>query len=146
MWLAGASQRGLAMPTSDPRRFVKFVNAGDPRAAQQPVDGLRFDGSVLRHIDGNPLAHHRDNRWHLFDGGQYWRLECAFACIVWFDGGNGRRSRDFGPYRTFSAVDGILCGEQATIASSDDERNEWYAFPLQGHWPSVVVVPKAGPD
>ena len=129
------------MSTPDPKPFVKFANAGDPRSAHHPVEGLRFDGITLRHIDGNHLADHKENRWHLFDGGQYWRLECAFVCIVWFEGGDGRRSRDFGPYRRFSAVDGILYGDEATIASSDDERNEWYAFPLQGHWPSVIVLP-----
>jgi hypothetical protein len=131
------------MPTRDPKLFVQFVNAGDPRAARHPVEGLRFDGATLRHIDGQHLADHKENRWHLFDGGQYWRLECAFACIVWFEGESGRRSREFGPYRRFSAVDGMLYGDEATIASSDPERNQWYAFPLQGHWPSVIVLPNA---
>jgi hypothetical protein len=130
------------MPPADHSGIVTFVNAGDARSAHHEVKGLRFDGSTLRHIDGTHLADHKQNRWHLFDGGLYWRLECAFACIVWFEGGDGRRSPDFGPYRKFSAVDGILYGDETTIASSDEQRNQWYAFPLQGHWPSVVVLPK----
>jgi hypothetical protein len=50
-----------------------------------------------------------------------------------------RRSSKYGPFRRFSAVDGLGYGDDKVIAFMDQKTNEWLYYDTGYHWPFMVV-------
>ena len=113
---------------------------GDPITLRD-LPLLRFEGEVLRAQAGGPiLAEHRVQTWEVRDG-RFSRLECDGPLRVYFERANGQRSEAFGPFDSFSCVDGIAHVEHEVFAFADRAIGDWYAHRNGQHWPLMVVVP-----
>ena len=54
-----------------------------------------------------------------------------------------RRSRTYGPFGRFSAVNGLAYGDDGVIAVLDQKSGEWLSYDDGYHWPVMVVTDAA---
>jgi hypothetical protein len=87
--------------------------------------------------NGAIRAEYRKHQWDL-DGLSYFRLDCTAKVAVHFERGEERSSK-YGPYRRFSAVDGLTYGDDKVIAFMDQKKEEWLYYDTGYHWPTMVV-------
>jgi len=102
---------------------------------------LRFEGEVIRVEPGGPvLAEHQVETWEVHNR-RFMRLECDKPTRVYFERANGQRSESYGPFESFSCVDGIAHVNHEVFAIADRSIGDWYAHRNGKHWPLMVVVP-----
>ena len=103
-----------------------------------PIDSIWLSAEGLRtEAEGAVRAAYREHQWEL-DGRSYFRLDCTAQVAVHFERG-AERSNDYGPYRRFSAVDGLAYGDDKVIAFMDQKKDEWLYYDTGYHWPTMVV-------
>jgi hypothetical protein len=110
-----------------------------------PLDSVRLDACCLRERgDGPVLATHDNHQWSVA-GSTYFSLECPARVMLHFEDAPGAaRSRAYGPFGRFSAVDGIAFAEDRIVASIDRETLRWLAQHDGVLW-RVLVLSEAGP-
>ncbi|HZM37377.1 MAG TPA: hypothetical protein VFC18_23160 [Burkholderiales bacterium] len=108
-----------------------------------PLGSVRLDASCLRERgDGPVLATHENHQWSVA-GSTYFSLECPARVMLHFEDDPGvTRSRAFGPYGRFAAVDGIAFAEDRVVAAIDRESLRWLAQ-LDGALWRVLVLNEA---
>lgn len=129
----------LVLSFAHPRKAPK--SAGTFRA-------VRLDGRTVREArEGEPIAVHRDHHWEL-GGERYFRLEASGRLRVHFErpprvAQVSLRSRDFGPFQRFSAIDGVAYTDERLFAFVDPKVGDWFCYEDGHHW-AVMVVSDAG--
>lgn len=88
--------------------------------------------------DGAELAVHADHIW-VAGATRYSRFDIEQPVDLQLRS-NGEKSRQFGPYRHFSCVDGVAYVEQRIFAFYDSENRDWYVFDDGKHWKTVVIT------
>jgi hypothetical protein len=109
---------------------------------------VRIDAETLREGTDRIVARHREHQWE-FEGERYFRLDATTRVSVHFEHTRSRpntaaKSRSFGPYERFSAVDGIAYTDDRVFAFVDARVGDWFCYGDGRHWP-VMVVTDASP-
>ncbi len=110
---------------------------GDPLTLG-PFDRMIFRGGTL-HAGTAPVAVHVDHSWRVGND-RYSRLDIAgpLTLLLAREGSN----RSYGPYTTFSCVDGVAYSEGRVFAFVDSELGDWYCIEDGHHWKSLEVREK----
>ena len=108
-----------------------------------PLTSFRLDGEALRKGDGELVANHERNAWHI-NQLQYPRLECKGSVSIWFERASLEASRRFGPHDDLALYDGVAYIGLHVFASLDEEARHWYSHEIGRHW-KVMVVESAIP-
>jgi len=87
---------------------------------------------------GESSRAYRNHQWSV-EGLDYFRLDCSSQVLVHFNGGD-ERTRQYGPFQRFSAVNGLAYGDSRVIAFLDYKKNEWLYYDTGFHWPVMVVT------
>lgn len=106
---------------------------------------MRLDARGLRERrEGPVLATHDNHQWSVA-GTTFFSLECPARVMLHFEDDPGvTRSRSYGPYGRFAAVDGIAFAEDRVVAAIDRETLRWLAQ-LDGTLWRVLVLNAATP-
>jgi hypothetical protein len=122
--------------------LIEFANPRGTAVQLGPVPHLRFEGEALIAGEtGELLARHVDHRWVLAEGGSFSRLKCSSPVVVRFHSACEPGSKSFGPYESFSVVDGIAFANHHVVAFCDRQPQDWYSYDTGSHWEALVVEP-----
>ena len=106
-----------------------------------PFNRLVFVGSQLRTDEaGSAIASHEDHAWRV-KGERYSRLDILGPLVVVMSKPNGQRV--FGPFTSFSCVDGVAYTENRVFAFVDNEQADWYCLEDGHHWKTMETREKA---
>lgn len=120
------------------RVVFSTVHGARPAKTVAGMRVLRFDRTGLRETATGPaIALHREHQWEI-DGERYFRLDSTTRVRVEFETAN-TRSRRFGPYQNFSAIDGIAYADQRVLAFLDEKLGDWYCYNDGKHWAVLLV-------
>jgi hypothetical protein len=124
--------------------LLSFVHFRKPPKAVGPFRAVRFDCESVRDADtGAPIALHRDHQWEI-EGGRFARIDAGSRVLVHFERTREtQRSRDFGPYERFSAIDGIAYADGRVFAFADGKVGDWFCYDDGRHWPVMIVSERA---
>jgi hypothetical protein len=126
--------------------ILTFVHPTKPPKTVGPLRAIRLDAESLRETaNGTPVAVHREHQWEI-QGQKYFRMDAATGVHCHFEHvTTDERSRDFGPYEQFSAVDGIAYVDDHVFAVVDEKDRDcdWFCYEDGHHWP-VLIVTDAG--
>lgn len=119
---------------------LSFVHPSRPAKSVGPFDTVRFDGDCVRDPQKRALiARHREHQWEV-EGERYSRLNAATPVRIHFERPpEGTASRSFGPYRRFSAVDGVAYTDEHVFAFVDPKVGDWFCYNDGQHWPVMVL-------
>lgn len=118
---------------------LSFVHPKKPSRTVGPFQSIRLDGDGVREDPkGAIVARHRDHQWEV-EGERYYRLDATTSVRVHFERRPDLYSRVFGPYRRFSAVDGIAYTDDRVFAFVDTKLGDWFCYDDGHHWPVMVV-------
>ena len=121
---------------------IEFAKPGGTAVRLGPVSHLRFEGEeLIAGGSGEVLARRVDHRWVLAEGGSFSRLQCNSPVVVRFHSASEPGSKSFGPYESFSAVDGVAFANHHVVAFCDREPQDWYSYDTGSHWEALVVEP-----
>lgn len=119
---------------------LSFVHPKKPSRTVGPFHCIRLDGDSVRNDQGGDLvAQHRDHVWEV-QGERYYRLDATTRVCIHFERLSDVRSRNFGPYERFSAIDGIAYADNRVFAFVDPKFRDWYCYDDGSHWPVMVVT------
>ena len=91
--------------------------------------------------DGEALAKYIEHRWEVAGADErFSSVEFHARVDVHFEGRDGDRSKTFGPYSTFTLMDGIAYASGHVFAFYDHEQKDWYSSALGNHWVKMTVV------
>jgi hypothetical protein len=128
--------------------LLSFVHFNRAPKQVGPFQAIRLDAETMRDAeDGELIALHREHQWQV-GGERYYRVDVTSRVRVHFERSGAiapalPRSRDFGPYRQFSAVDGIAYADERVFAFVDGRVGDWFCYDDGRHWP-VMIVTDAG--
>jgi hypothetical protein len=118
---------------------LSFVHPSKPAKTVGPFKAIRIDAEVIRdHKESTLIAMHREHQWDV-QGERYFRLDCTTRVRIHFERLPGARSRSFGPYRSFSAIDGITYADNRVFAFIDQKAGDWFCYDDGKHWPLMIV-------
>ena len=84
---------------------LSFVHPSKPAKTAGPFEAIRIDAEAIRdHKESTLIAMHREHHWDV-EGEKYFRLDCTTRVRIHFERLPATRSRSFGPYESFSAVE-----------------------------------------
>lgn len=102
-----------------------------------PYASLRLEAEAVREIPDGPLvAVHVAHEWHV-DGEKFWRLDFEPAVKVHFL--DDIKSKAYGPFDAFSAVNKVAFRERHVFAFVDADVGHWYCHDDGRHWPLMVI-------
>ena len=111
-----------------------------PSKVLGPFERLRFDVKGMTTDSSGVVVPYRAHQWEV-EKISYFRLDCTARVLVSFERGE-KRSRTYGPFGRFSAVNGLAYADDGVIAVLDQKIGEWLYYDDGYHWP-VMVVAKA---
>jgi hypothetical protein len=120
---------------------LRFSTASGASMTRGPHPGIRLEGEVIRAEGGDPvIARHVDHAW-VVDGARYLRLDidCDATITAHFERVDGSRSKTYGPYETFSFVDGVAYANGEIFAFADRSIVDWYSHADGAHWPLMII-------
>jgi hypothetical protein len=118
--------------------IFSYVHPSEAAITLGPFDTIWLSAAGLHtEAKGAVRAAYVKHQWVL-DGLAYFRLDCTAQVAVRFERG-AERSSKYGPYRRFSAVDGLAYGDDKVIAFMDQKSDEWLYYDTGYHWPTMVV-------
>jgi hypothetical protein len=121
---------------------LKFATGSGTHVTRGPLAQIRLEGEVIRAEGGGPIiARHVDHAW-LVDGVRYLRLDIDTDTTITahFERIDGSLSKSYGPYETFSFVDGVAYANRAIFAFADRSIVDWYCHADGIHWPLLVIA------
>lgn len=122
---------------------LSFVHPTRPPRSLGPYPLIRLDAEGVRDENGGPpIARYANHQWEI-GGERYFRLDLAARVIIHFER-TPQKSRDFGPYRHFAAIDGMAFTDHKAFAFVDRKVGDWFCYDDGHHWP-VMVVNDASP-
>lgn len=118
--------------------IFSYVHPSQSAMTLGPFNSIWLSAAGLQTEANGPVrAAYRQHQWDL-DGLSYFRLDCTAQVTVHFERDKERSSK-YGPFRRFSAVDGLAYGDDKVIAFLDLKVNEWLYYDSGYHWPTMVV-------
>lgn len=124
--------------------ILSFIHTTKPARTVGPFDSVRLDAETVRETSKETLvAHHRDHQWEV-DGQRYFRLDATSSVRIHFERNPVRfkaiaKSRSFGPFGKFSAIDGIAYTDDRVFAFVDQRVGDWFCYDDGRHWAIMVV-------
>ena len=104
-----------------------------------PYPRFCLQGETLREEPGGPsIAVHEDHQW-LLDGKRFTRFDCDCHVRIQLSSVDGKRIGRHGPYKSFSAQDGVTFGDHALFAFADRSIGDWYCHADGQHWALMIV-------
>ena len=128
---------------------LSFVHPTKPSRIAGPFKSVRLDGDGVRELaHGRLVAYHRERLWEI-EGEKYFRLDATSRVRIHFERSRPdpyslSRSREFGAFERFSAVDGIAYTDKQAFAYVDSKVGDWFCYDDGRHW-AVMVVTDAAP-
>ena len=118
--------------------IFSYVHPSDAAMTPGPFNSIWLSAAGLQtEAKGNIRAAYRKHQWEL-DCLSYFRLDCTAKVAVSFER-DAEHSSEYGPYRRFSAVDGLAYGNDKVIAYMDQKKDEWLYYDTGYHSPTMVV-------
>ena len=121
--------------------ILSFLHVNKPRKTVGPFHAVRLDANALRDAaSGELVAEHRDHQWEL-QGVRYHRMDASSHVRIHFEGSRrepAAASGALGPFRRFSAVDGIAYTDDRVFAYVDAVGN-WCCYHDGRRWLVMVV-------
>lgn len=115
------------------------TSGSEPTAAVGPLPAFRIEGALIRASREAPvLARHADHHWEM-NGRKFFRIDCSGPLIVEFQDVDARVVKKFGPFRHFSAADGIAYVDRNHFASYSEASGLWFCKIAEGSWPVMVI-------
>ena len=103
-----------------------------------PFNSIWLNSGGMRTEAKGPIrAAYRKHQWEV-DGLSYFRLDCTTQVNVKFEDGS-EQSAKYGPYKRFSAVDGLAYGDDKVLAFMDQKSDKWLYYDTGYHWSDMVV-------
>jgi hypothetical protein len=130
--------------------ILSFVHVSKPAKTVGPFHSIRLDAEAVRESPaGAPVAYHRDHQWEV-EGQRYFRLDATSRVRIHFERDPRRlqaiaRSRGFGPFGKFSAIDGIVYTDNRVFAFVDTKVGDWFCYDDGHHWAVMVVSDASTP-
>ena len=126
---------------------LSSVHPTKPPKSVGPFSVIRLDTEALFDASENVIARNRDHQWEV-GGERYFRLDATAKVRIHFERGLNdprkmAKSRDFGPFKLFSAVDGIAYTDNRVFAFADAKIGDWFCYDDGRHW-ALMVVTDAG--
>ena len=104
-----------------------------------PYKGFCLQGETMREtVGGKTFAVHEDHHWQV-DGQRFSRADCDCHVIVHASRVDGKESKQYGPFDTFSCYDGIAYVNHAVFAFADRTIGDWYCHADGHHWAIIHV-------
>ena len=128
---------------------LSFVHPTKPARSQGPFESVRLDGDSIREsANGRLVAYHRERVWQV-EGESYFRLDATPRVRVHFERSRAdprslSRSRGFGPFERFSAVDGTAYADTQVFAFLDSKTGDWFCYDDGRHWAVMVLTDGSG--
>lgn len=118
--------------------IFSYVHPTQSAMTLGPFKSVRLSAAGLQTEANGPVrVAYRQHQWEL-DGLSYFRLDCTAEVTVQFERDKERSSK-YGPFRRFSAVDGLAYANDKVIAFMDQKVNEWLYYDSGYCWPIMVV-------
>jgi hypothetical protein len=126
---------------------LSSIHPTKPAKSVGPFSVVRLDTEALFDSSDNVIARNRDHQWEV-GGERYFRLDATAKVRIHFERGVNdprkmAKSRDFGPFKLFSAVDGIAYTDNRVFAFADAKIGDWFCYDDGRHW-ALMVVTDAG--
>ena len=121
---------------------LRFSTASGASVMRDPLPQIRLEGEVIRAEGGGPvIARHVDHAW-LVDGVRYLRLDIDSDATITahFERVDGTLSNTYGPYETFTFVDGVSYANGEIFAFADRSIVDWYCHADGAHWPLLIIA------
>jgi hypothetical protein len=139
---------GRTSPRPALNLILSFVHPTKPPRSIGPFSLIRLDTESLLDASDNVLARHRNHVWQV-GAERYFRLDATARVRIHFERGRHdaremSRSRDFGPFDRFSAVDGITYTDDRVFAFADAKFGDWFCYDDGRHWAVMVVIDASG--
>ncbi|HXJ09011.1 MAG TPA: hypothetical protein VNH12_05850 [Burkholderiales bacterium] len=123
---------------------IVFSNPSGPTHTLGPLQQihLRARSHELRELlDGPVLATESKFGWSI-KGGKYSRFDCETGCYVTLEGGKGKlASQRYGPFRSFSSLNGLKYVDHQLFCIYDESVEDWYGYESGQHWDTLLVTP-----
>ena len=124
--------------------ILSFIHPSKPNREVGPFASVRIDAETVRDgTDRKIVARHREHQWEV-EGDRYFRLDATTRVRVHFEHTRSlptaAKSRSFGPYERFSAVDGIAYADDRVFAFVDARIGDWFCYGDGRHWAIMVVT------
>ena len=117
-----------------------FSNPRGPTYSLGPVSQIHLKNRELRETaDGPVLATDTNYRWHTPQG-TFSRFDCDARCYAQLSKTGGKAVR-YGPYRSFSSLNGIKFTDHQLFCNYDEQTNDWYGYESGQHWDALCVFP-----
>lgn len=123
---------------------LSFIHPTKPTREIGPFQSVRMDAETVREgTGGEVIARHRQHQWEV-QGERYSRLDASARVRIHFERARVLRdaadkSRSFGPYERFSAVDGIAYTDDRVFAFVDARVGDWFCYEDGRHWALMIV-------
>lgn len=122
-----------------------FSNPTGPTHTLGPLRQLHLRDRLLREFhDGPVLAEDSNYRW-LIDGRKYSRFDCDEECNVTLARDRDQASKTYGPFPSFSSLDGLKFVDHQMFCHYDEATKDWYGYQSGEHWDVLLVDPKRSP-
>ncbi len=118
---------------------LTFSDAEGNTLVKGPYERFFLEGETLRAQSGGPpVAVHEDHFWQV-EGKRFGRFDCDCHIRIRVTRVDGKRTRCYGPYASFSARDGIAFADHEVFAFADRSIGDWYCHADGLHWATLIV-------
>ena len=104
-----------------------------------PYRTFCLQGETMRaDVGGTIIAVHENHQWQV-DGRKFSRVDCDCGVRIECLRVDGKRSKRFGPFDSFSCMDGIAYANHEVFAFADRSIGDWYCHADGLHWAILVI-------
>lgn len=118
--------------------IFSYVHPVKSQKCLGPFGCIRLSTDGVRADTGQTwLARYHNHQWSV-EGLDYFRLDCTERVVVHFER-DRERTKQYGIFERFSAVNGLAYGDDRVIAFLDVKLNEWFYYDTGYNWPLMVI-------
>jgi hypothetical protein len=116
-----------------------FAGPSGPTLKKGPYAAFCLQGETLREkVGAEPIAVHEDHHWQL-EGRTFSRLDCDCRITIHLTRVDGKLSQTYGPFESFSCMDGVAYVDHELFAFADRSIGDWYCHADGRHWAIIVI-------
>jgi len=116
-----------------------FSNPQGDTLKRGPFYSFCLQGETLREQTGGAtVAVHENHKWEI-GGRKFVRIDCDCCVRVHLSRVDGKKSKDYGPFESFSCMDGIAYANHEIFAFADRSIGDWYCHADGLHWAIITV-------